>query len=370
MNYSKREILAKRYEKIKILASLSETLISFLLLSGFVLFGISKSLQQYVYSQTGSPYFRLLLFVFVIGFVFTVLSFPFNYFFSYKLEHRFGLSNMKFSKWVIENFKGLLVGLVLGIPVLLVFYYLILNYQYWWLILAFVILFYSVVLAQIAPVLIFPIFYKFKLVENDSLKNTIETLCRNNGFKPRGVYVFDMSKNTKKANAALTGFGKAKRIILGDTLITGFSDDEIKSVVAHELGHYRRHHFLKNILFSILTTFISLFLLSLLYDTLYPYLGYMNRWDLGALPLLMITGGVLGFALKPVSNLISQKYEFEADKFAVETTGDIVTFKLMMEKLAFQNLSDKEPSKFVELFFHSHPSIKRRIERADGYVKV
>jgi STE24 endopeptidase len=364
-----REILAKKYERIKLLASISETIVSFLFLAGFVLFGASKSLQDYVCTISSDSYIRFLLFVFIIGLAFTLLGFPFNYFFSYKLEHKFGLSNLNFTRWFIENLKGLLVSIVLGIPVLIAFYYLMLNYENWWLILAAVVLFYSVVIAQLAPVVIFPIFYKFKQLDNKSLKKSIEELCVKIGFKTRGVYVFDMSKNTKKANAALAGLGKTKRIILGDTLITGFSEDEIKSVVAHELGHYRKHHILKNILFSVVTTFLSLYIISVLYESIYPYLGYVNRWDLGVLPILIIVGGVLGLLLKPLSNIISQRYEFQADKFAVETTGDVVSFKSMMEKLAFHNLADKEPSKIAEFFFHSHPSVKRRIERAESYKK-
>src|SRR5207244_4492708 len=131
------------------------------------------------------------------------------------------------------------------------FYYLIRNYELWWLYLAIIVWIYSVLLAQIAPVLIFPLFYKFKPIENESLKERIMKLCEKVGFKVKGVYTFDMSKNTKKANAAFTGLGKSKRIILGDTLISGFSEDEIETVFAHELGHYKKGHIKKNILYSI-----------------------------------------------------------------------------------------------------------------------
>ncbi len=157
--------------------------------------------------------------------------------------------------------KSLAVGIVLGTPVILLFYYFLLNYHLWWLWFGCVIIAYSVVLAQIAPVVIFPLFYKFHPISNEALKEKILELCKEVGFKVKGVYVFNMSKTTKKANAAFTGIGRTKRIILGDTLVTGFTEEEILTVFAHELGHYKKGHINKNIMLSFVSTFMMLFLI-------------------------------------------------------------------------------------------------------------
>ncbi|RPI17667.1 MAG: M48 family peptidase [Ignavibacteriae bacterium] len=362
-----RKKLAKKYEKIKLTVRITEGISTFILLVLFIALGFSKQLEQFVYTFTSNHYFALFLYLLVFGVVSTVITFPVDYYFGFRLEHKFGLSNQTFKKWIIESLKSAAVGIVLGAPILLLFYYLLLNYELWWFWLGCIILIYSVVLAQIAPVVIMPLFYKFKPIENESLKEKILALCDKVGFKVKGVYTFDMSKNTKKANSAFTGLGKSKRIILGDTLISGFSEDEIETVFAHELGHYKKGHITKNIIISIFSTFISLYVVSYLYNNLFQMAGFEHTWDIAALPLLAVIGSVMGFFTKPFWAYISRRYEFEADKFAIMTTGNFTAFKSTMEKLAFQNLANEEPSKLVEIWFYSHPSIKRRIEAGERY---
>ncbi len=362
-----RKALAKKYEKIKLTVGITESVVSAVLLILFVSLGYSKQLADYASGFTSSSYISLLIYVFIIGAVSTALSFPVDYIFSFRLEHKFGLSNQTFGKWIAEDLKSLALGITLGAPILLLFYFLLLNYALWWLWFGCIVIVYSVILAQIAPVVIFPLFYKFKPIENEMLKERILKLCEKAAFKVKGVFVFDMSKNTKKANAAFTGIGKTKRIILGDTLITGFSEDEIETVFAHELGHYKKGHIKKNIFISVFSTFAGLFLISKIYQILFPVFGFQHPWDIGALPLLALVAGLLGFITKPLGSYISRRFEFEADRFALDMTGSIQAFKSMMEKLAFQNLSDEEPNKYVEFWFHSHPSVKHRIEAGESY---
>lgn len=361
-----RKILAKKYERIKLTVSITEGIISLILLILFLLLGYSKQLELFAFKYTSNPYFVLLLYVLVLGAASIILTFPVDYFFGFRIEHMFGLSNQSFMKWITESLKGAAVGIVLGTPILLLFYFFLLNYELWWLWFGVLIIIYSVILAQIAPVVIFPLFYKFKPIENENLKQKILTLCSKAGFKVKGVYVFDMSKNTKKANAAFTGIGKTKRIILGDTLISGFSEDEIETVFAHELGHFKKGHIRKNILISIISTFSGLFVISLIYKILIQKFGFVHVWDIGALPILAVISSVLGFTAKPFSSYISRRFEFEADRYALNITNNFPAFKSMMEKLAFQNLSNEEPNKFVEFWFYSHPSIKRRIAAVEN----
>ena len=226
---------------------------------------------------------------------------------------------------------------------------------------------YSILLAQIAPVLIFPLFYKFTPIENEELRSRLLAMCDKVGFKVSGVYKFNMSKTTKKANAAFTGFGRTKRIILGDTLLDSFTEKEIETVFAHELGHYKRGHIKINILISLFGTFIGLFVMANLYTMLLPVFGFQYRYEIAALPLLALIASVYSFFTGPLTAAISRRFEYEADRFAIDTTGDISSFASTMEKLAGQNLANDEPNKLVEFWTYSHPSIKKRIAAARAY---
>ena len=362
-----RKKLAKRYERIKLTVNISEGLFSFILIVLFVLLGYSKKLENYSYSFTSNPYLALLIFTLILVLVNSIISFPVDYFLGFSLERKFGLSNQAFSGWLGEKIKGAAVGMVIAAPLGFLFYYLLKNYTLWWLYLACAILFYSILLARLAPVLIFPIFYKFKPLENENLTEKILKLCSKVGFKVKGVFTFNMSKNTKKANAAFTGMGSTRRIILGDTLVSEFSDDEIETVFAHELGHYKKGHIKKNILFSVAGTLIGLYVISLAYTALYPKFGFNHQWDIGAIPLLAIIAGIWGVLSSPFGSMLSRKFEYEADRFAIDTTGNLPAFKSTMEKLASQNLANPEPNELVEFWFHSHPSISKRISEAEKY---
>ena len=365
-----RKALAKKYEKIKLTVGVIEGIFSFILLLLFVVLGYSKSLERYAFSYTANPYIALIIFGLVLGLVSSVLSLPVDYIFGFRLEHKFSLSNQTLKGWIVEKAKSALIGSVIGAPLAFLFYYLLCNYTLWWLYLAGIVWIYTILLAQIAPIVIMPLFYKFIPIENESLKERILKLCERVGFKVQGVYSFNMSKNTKKTNAAFTGMGKTRRIILGDTLISGFSEDEIETVFAHELGHYKKGHIRKGILFSVFGTLSMLFISAQLYSFLYPKFGFEHQWQIGALPLLAIIATVLGIFTKPIGSALSRKFEFEADRFAVQTTHNLPAFKSTMEKLAFQNLANTEPNKFIEFWFYSHPSINRRISEAEKYYKL
>lgn len=365
-----RKSLAKKYDKIKLIVGITGGIASLMLLFLFLKLGYSKRLEVFAFSFTDNPYIALIIFGFVIGTVSSVISFPVDYIFGYRLEHKFGLSNLTFGGWITEKLKGALVGAVIGAPIAFLFYWLISGYELWWLYLACIVWVYSILLAQIAPVLIFPLFYKFSPIENDSLKNKLLALCEKAGFKVSGVYKFNMSKTTKKANAAFTGMGKTKRIILGDTLLDSFTESEIETVFAHELGHYKKGHIKKNILFSLFGTFIGLFIMSQVYIMLLPWFGFTHPWEIGALPLLAVIAAVFSFIVSPIGSGLSRKFEFEADRFALDTTGDLESYRSTMTKLAEQNLANDEPNKLVEFWSYSHPSIKRRIAAAEKYYNL
>jgi len=362
---------AKRYNNIKLAVGISEGIASFVLILLFVWLGYSKELENYLSEYFSNQYLLFLVFLFIVGLIGSILSFPISFYTGYYLEHKYNLSNQTLWKWILEGIKGLLVSLVIGVPILLLFYFTLNQFSdLWWLPFATLMFFISVVLSQIFPILIFPIFYKITPIENENLKERINKLARNARLKVENVYRFDMSKNTKKANAAFTGLGKTKRIILGDTLLDNYSEDEIETVIAHELGHFKKKHIQKNILIGTVSSFLTLYLIAILYQNSLNWFGFNSITEIPALPLLALWSMLIGLIQSPLGNILSRKFEFEADEYAINETKKPLAFIKTLEKLTDQNLGDKEPHPFVEWFFYSHPSIKNRISAIERFAKI
>jgi len=327
-------------------------------------------LENYLASHISNNYLLFLAFVFVAGAASAILFSPVDFYKDFYLEHKFNLSNQSFIKYLTENIKTLAVSLVIGTPVLLFFFYVLNKFHdLWWLPFAIGLFLLSVVLARIVPVIILPLFYKVTPLEDEDLKTRIERLAVDAGIKLENVFKFNMSKNTKKANAAFTGLGKSKRILLGDTLLESYSKDEIETVIAHELGHYKHKHILKNIIIGTVSSFLTLFLIALFYKISLPWFGFAGITQIAALPVLSVWAMIIGLIQNPIGNIISRKYEYEADRYAIEATNKSSAFVSALEKLTDQNLGDKEPHPFVEWFFYSHPSIKNRIEAVNRYLE-
>lgn len=353
---------SKKYNNTKLALSIFDTVAGFILIYLFIVLGYSLRLEVYLRSYISSDYLVFLLFFIVIGAAGSIIFFPVNFYSGYILEHKYKLSNQNLFKYFFEKAKGLLVSAVIGLPILLLFFWVLREFgTNWWLPFAILMFLISVVLSQIFPVFILPIFYKIKPIENESLKSRISELAKNAGLKVENVYSFDMSKNTKKANAAFTGLGKTKRIILGDTLLEGYTEDEIETVIAHEVGHYKRKHISKNIIIGTLSSFVTLFFIAKLYETSIGWFGFESITQIAALPLLTIWSVLIGLITTPLGNILSRKYEYEADRYAIDVTHKPDSFINTLEKLTDQNLGDKEPHPFVEWFFYSHPSINNRI---------
>jgi STE24 endopeptidase len=358
----------KKYNNTKLAIGIGKTVVSFILILLFVSTGLSRQFESYLFNYSGSQYLVLIMFVAVTGIVSGILFFPLNFYSQYILEHKYNLSNQTVARWFLENLKGLMLSLVIGVPILLIFYYTMNTYgSWWWLPFAIIMFVISVLLARIVPVLILPLFYKLVPYENESLKEKIQKLAKDAGIKLQNIYRFDMSKNTKKANAAFTGIGKSKRILLGDTLIENYSDDEIETVIAHELGHYKKKHIVKNIIRGTLLSFLTLFIISSLYEVSLSWFGFESIIQISALPLLVLWSMLIGLIESPIGSAISRKYEYEADEYAVEVTRKPDAFVSTLKKLTEQNLSDKEPHPFVEWFFYSHPSIRNRLNALKKY---
>jgi len=354
----------KLYNRIKLRLSIIDLVLYLLLITLLAFSGLSVLIAG-LSDVTGNIYGDFLVFILIIGLGFSVIGLPFDFYGSYIVEHKFGLSNQTFFKWVWEESKSTALSIVIGVPIALVFYFLIRSMgDKWWLYFAGFIFVISVFFARIAPVVIFPLFYKFTKLEDGEIKEKVEKILSDVKISITGIYSFNMSKDTKKANAGFTGLGKTKRIILSDTLLEKFTPDEIAIVFAHEAGHYKHRHIVKNIMFSTVVIFASFYICSVLHSITIKSMGFENVYDLAALPALVFYLTLSGLIMMPVTNFISRKYEFQADEYALRITSDLNSFISTMEKLAEINLADKEPHPVVEFFLYSHPSIKRRIEAA------
>jgi STE24 endopeptidase len=353
---------AKKYNNIKLAVAIAKGITSFILILLFVASGLSLTLQHYLEGFISNSYLLFIAFIIVTGAAAGIIFFPVNYYTEFYLEHKYNLSNQTFLKWIWENTKTLLVSGAISIPVLLIFFYSLNKFNLlWWLPFAIILFVISVILARIVPVFILPIFYKIVPVENVDLINRIRALAGGAGIKVENVYKFNLSKNTKKANAAFTGIGKSKRILLGDTLLESYSADEIETVIAHELGHYKRKHIIKNILIGTASSFLTLFLIAYLYNLSLSWFGFTTVVQIAAIPLLSLWAMIISLILNPLSNMLSRKFEYEADEYAIHSTNKREAFIATLEKLTDQNLGDREPHPLVEWFFYSHPSIKNRV---------
>ncbi len=360
--------LPKKYTRAKLILSFAEygvTLGYFL----FLIFGSgSFYFGRLAESVVHGTYGKFAVFILLIGLGEGLLTWPISFYSDFVLEHRYGLSNQNFFQWLWEEIKGTLVATVLFFPLLLVFYYFVHVWPvWWWLPVGFIFFFFSVVLAKLAPLFIFPLFYKFTPLEDETLKTRILALCEKVGVRVQDILSFDLSKTTQKANAAFTGLGKTKRIIMSDTLLNNFTPDEIEVVFAHELGHTHFGHIRKSLLTGFVTVFLTLFLAAWVYRVSLPAFGYAAPDQIEALPLLFFYIMLFGFFLMPIQNAISRSYERQADHFALEITGKPEVFISAMEKLAKLNLSDRQPNPIVEFLFYSHPSIQKRVAAARAF---
>ncbi len=355
---------AKKYNTIKIRVTIADMAVGIIFIALLAFSGIS---QWLVFRITDAgvigDYYIFLLFMAILGAANGIIGLPLDIYSSYIIEHRYGLSNQTIPAWIGERLKSLGVGLGIGIPIALLFFFLIRTAgNYWWIIFSGAIFLFAVLMARVAPVLIFPLFYTFKPLEEPELREKINTLMEKYSIPIKGIFSFNLSKDTKKANAGFTGIGKSKRVILSDTLLEKFTTSEIMVIFAHELGHYLKRHIVKNVFMSGSIIFLSFYVCSGLYDWTRGIYGFQKPGDIAALPILLFYLTATGLIIMPLTNAVSRKFEREADRFAITLSEDPESFISGMEKLADLNLSDKNPHPLVEFLFYSHPSIGKRIQ--------
>ena len=363
---------ARRYNRVRRWLGIADFLVGLALMCVLLATGWNGTLRDLAYSGARQHYsLAVLLYVFMLMLLSKLLGLGLDYY-GFRLEHRFHLSNQKLGAWLWDETKGFLLGVVLGGIVAEVLYFIIRAWpQYWWIVAWAAVLGLFVLMAQLAPVVLFPIFYKFEPLDNDELKARLVALSERAGTRVRGVYKWKLSEKSKKANAALTGLGNTRRIILADTLLEHYSPDEIEAVLAHELGHHVLKHILKSIGVQAGISLVGFWAANwVLHYAMERAHMFETLHDFANLPLLVLVSTVLSFLLLPALNAYSRHNEREADRYAFRSIRTVDPFISSMNKLAEQNLAERNPSRVVEWYFHSHPAVSKRVAAAEAWAKA
>lgn len=356
---------AKRYSSLKYGLAIMETAYLLILLFFFLSSGLSKVLANIISKLVLNHYLIIPLYLLVSYIIYYILSFPLTLCHSFILEHKFSLSRQKISDWLKDQFKATIISYLIGVILLEVFYYILRhNPDIWWLIVGLFWIFFSLILAKLAPLLIIPLFFKYKKLSDERLRQKVINLAEKMKMKILDVFEIDFSKKTQKANAGFVGIGATRRIVLADTLKDKYSYDEIEVILAHEFAHYRLRHLLKLLLISSFFNLLSFYLIFKTSGYFLRAFGFLSLLDIAALPLIFIYLLLFGIAIQPLQNYISRIFERNADTLAIKSTGLKEAFISMIEKLACQNLADRTPHPIIKFFFFDHPTVDERISSA------
>jgi Zn-dependent protease with chaperone function len=359
---------ARRYNRIHRWLGFADFAIGFAFLVVLLATGWTDWLRDLALRRGFQNYtLSVFIYLFFLLAISKLLGFGLDYY-GFRLERKFNLSNQRLRSWLWDEAKSFLIGLVLaGVVVELLYFMIRQSTQHWWIYTWILFMGLFIVMAQLAPVALFPIFYKFEPLEDEDLRRRLVQLSERAGTRVRGIYRWRLSEKSKKANAALTGLGATRRIILADTLLDNYAPEEIEAVLAHELGHHVHRHILKSILVQAGITLLGFWLANLVLHYSVDHHMFEELSDFANLPLIALTATVVSLLLMPALNAYSRYNERQADRYAFESIASVEPFISSMNKLAQQNLSERTPSKWVEVLFHSHPAISKRVAAAEAW---
>jgi STE24 endopeptidase len=365
---------AARYHRLKRRVSLVSLAWSILLLGGLLATDASLGLRDWAEGLARIAPASLASTATVVFYVtgLTVISeigsIPLAFYSTFVVERRYGLSNESFGAWLKDQAKSLAIGLVLGAGAASVIYFFIrLSPAGWWLPAGAVFALVIVGLTNLAPILLLPLFYTLKPLARESLRVRLVTMAERAGARVLGVYEWGLAEKTRKANAALTGIGSTRRILVSDTMLAEYSEDEIEVVMAHELAHHVHGDIWKGIVFEGLLILAGFFAAARVLSLGVGLFGLHGPDDVAGLPLLLLAAGAVSLVMLPAAHAISRVHERRADRFALQLTKNPGAFVSAMRRLGAQNLAEEDPSKLVQWLFHSHPPIRERIAAAETF---
>ncbi len=354
---------AARYHRLRRRASVASTLAGVAWLAGLQVTGASAALAAWALGLGLLP--AIVVFVLVLALGCELASLPFVFYRAFLLERKYGLSSEPLLTWLRDHVKALGLGLGLTTAAgLAVFTAIGLAGDAWWIVAAGLFFVAALFLSRIAPVLLMPMFYRFRPLDRVALRERLLTLSRRAGVPVLGAFEWGLGEKTTRANAALVGAGRTRRILVSDTLLQDYSDDEIEVILAHELAHHVHHDIWTALAVETLVVTAALYAAQAAAARVGvpPALG--GAAALGALPLMVLAAGGVSFLLKPLANAWSRHNERRADRFALALTRRPAEFITAMRRLGAQNLAEERPSTPVLWFFHTHPTIDERIAAA------
>ena len=359
--YRESQNYTKATTKLSLLENSLTTIVTvvFLLAGGFnVIDGFARSFE-FGSIVTG------LIFTGSLVFLSLLLSLPFSLYSTFRVEERFGFNRTTASVFIMDMLKGLVLGIILGSPLLgAILWFFENGGTYAWLYCWVGVVVFGVLLQFLAPILIMPLFNKFTALEDGPLKEKILAYAKQENFALKGIFTMDGSKRSAKLNAFFTGFGKFRKIVFFDTLLEKLEDDEIVAVLAHEMGHFKKKHILKMMASSVLQTGLMFFLLSLFIENrgLFSAFGMENLSVYASLVFFAFLYSPLSTLISVFANYLSRIHEFEADLYAAKTTGKPEMLAQSLKKLSRENLSNLTPHPLMVAFSYSHPPVLARIQ--------
>jgi len=302
-------------------------------------------------------------FLFLAGVALSLPGLPFDWYGQFRLEGRFGFNTTTPTTWWMDRFKGLLLALALGYPLLMLVLKLVeWMGDRWWLWAWVCVLGFQLLMVLLAPILILPLFNKFTPLPEGSLRERLLALGKRTGFTPRTIQVMDGSKRSRHSNAFFTGFGRFRKIVLFDTLIQQLAEPELEAVLAHEIGHYKKRHVPKMLAWSAASLFLGFYVVAWIANQAWFYqaFGFGTGARAPAFLLFGLLSGVVTFWFAPLQNLWSRRYEYQADAFAAGTMGESRSMVGALRKLNEKNLSNLTPHPLYSGFYYSHPTLLER----------
>jgi len=360
-----RQELAKQYARLMRRLSFVELVVVGALLLVLVFGGVSARLSHFL--AFPQPWAAALYFVvLVVGL--GIIMMPLNYYQGFILPRRYGLSNQQFGSWLADRAKASALGILLGLGVVIIVYWLLYRLPgAWWLWAAVLLSLLSLLLTRLTPTLLLPLFFELKPLEDVELKQRLTNLAKQARTQICGVFTMDLSSKSTTANAMLAGLGNTRRIIISDTLLQQYAPEEIEVVLAHELGHHLHRDIPKLIAVQAVIFLLAFYLSDVVLKASLTPLAFQGIADVAAFPLLVLSLAIFGLAITPLVNTYSRYLEASADKTAVELTANPQAFITAMAKLTEQNLAVAQPSRWVEVLFCDHPSYTKRVNLARRY---
>jgi STE24 endopeptidase len=365
---------ASRYHRLKRQAEIASLGLGIILLIALIATGASLGLRDVAEQVTaGTPSFlretlAVVAFVALLTTLNAVLGLPLAFYGGWVIERRYGLSRQSISAWILDELKSLTLGLVLGSIAATIVYALIRRVGgQWWLPAGLVFALLVVGLANLGPVLLLPLFYRIKPLERESLRARLLALAERGGARVLGIYEWGLGEKTTKANAALAGVGVSRRILVSDTMLADYSEDEIEVVLAHELAHHVHGDIWKGLALESALILAGCFVASRVLDLGAALAGLRGPADVAGMPLLLLGAGGVSLLMLPLAHALSRANERSADRFALQLTRNPDAFVSAMKRLGAQNLAEEDPSKIVQILFYSHPPIRERIAAAQAF---